>query len=152
MRVTHWGEYGIHCAVFLAKKHDEGRGAVGATEIAEAQGIDTQYAQQVLQRLRKGSIIESIRGPKGGYRLARAAEDINIREVLIAAEGHTFEIICDNKPLDERRCDDHSPCYLRGFWYDLREQVDEFLSAHTLSSLAKQSTSSQDLIQISSPQ
>ena len=63
MRVTKWGECGILCALHLAQRHKDA--PIGAAEVSSVQGLDLQYTQQVLQRLRKGGIIESARGPHG---------------------------------------------------------------------------------------
>ena len=104
MRITQWGEYGVHFAVFLARRSSEGVPIVGAAEIAESQGVELQYAQQILQRLRKGEIIESVRGPQGGYRLKRSADTISLLDILIATEGESLQIFCDARPLDADTC------------------------------------------------
>lgn len=135
MRVTKWGEFGILCSLYLARKYSEG--AVGAAEIAERQLIPLQYTQQILQRLRKGKVIQSVRGPHGGYRLARSPEAITLKDILYAAEGATFEIICETKPVYDEQCSaDRQPaCGLRNVWYELRESIDALLTARTLASL-----------------
>lgn len=135
MRITQWGEYGIHCAVFLAERQRAGQLAVGAQEIADAQQIAVDYAQQILQRLRRGGVIESMRGPKGGYRLARAPEELSLFDILGAAEGSTFEVICETKPLNSDRCSDDGNCHLRPIWFDLRDHVNQFLQDRTLAAL-----------------
>ncbi len=135
MRVTQWGEYGILCSVYLARRHSAGELTVGAAEIAKAQGIDIQYAQQILQRLRKGEIIESARGPQGGYKLLRPARETTLYQVLCAAEGDTFEVICETKPLNPARCSDDSFCSLRELWNSFREHVNSFLLNRTIQDL-----------------
>lgn len=138
MRVTKWGECGILCALYLAKKF--GEPPVGAAEIAETQGIDLPYTQQILQRLRKGDVIESARGPKGGYKLQRAPKDITLKDILYAAEGDTFQIICEHAPLhpeaqEPTRCSTQESCSLHGVWQDLRVAIDKLLEARTLQDL-----------------
>jgi Rrf2 family iron-sulfur cluster assembly transcriptional regulator len=108
---------------------------VGAVEIAREQGIATEYAQQILQRLRKGNLVASVRGPAGGYRLSRSAEEITLRDILVAAEGETLELICESHPISRLRCDESALCGLRPLWADLREHVNEFLMRHTLADL-----------------
>jgi len=138
MRVTKWGEYGILCSLYLARAGAQGAGgglAVGAADIARAQVIPLQYTQQILQRLRKGDIIKSVRGPHGGYRLARSADDISLKDILYAAEGATFEVICEENPV-------HPTCHSEGcglsrVWYDLREQIDALLASRSLADLVK---------------
>lgn len=148
MHITQWAEYGIHFALFIAEAEHLGRSPIGAGEIAEAQGIDLQYAQQILQRLRKGGIILSIRGPQGGYRLARSPEKITVRDILLAAEGTTFELMCDAKPISTERCAKDSPCSIRLFWRELRDHIDQFLLSNTLAGLLAQSPRTDQPVQI----
>lgn len=135
MRITQWGEYGIHCSLFLTAEHYAGRSAVTASDIAQAQGIALSYAQQILFRLKNGGVIESSRGAHGGYRLARAAAEITVHDILLAVEGHSLEILCDSKPIHPERCAEEMPCGLRTFWFEFREHVNDFLRNHTLESL-----------------
>ena len=129
MRITKWGEYGILCSLYLARKHQEG--AVGAAEIAETQEIPLQYTQQILQRLRKGGIIKSVRGPKGGYALRRSPEETTLKDILYAAEGDTFEVVCDVHPVYSEMCGTKN-CGLRSVWHDLKQAVDVLLEQRTL--------------------
>jgi len=136
MRITQWGEYGIHFSAFLARREREGAATTGAAEIAKSQGIDLQYAQQILQRLRRGGIVDSVRGPAGGYHLCRPANLITLGDVLVATEGETFEVICDAKPINGERCGASSQCGLRSLWHELKDHVDEFLRKYTVEELS----------------
>lgn len=152
MRVTKWGECGILCSLHLAQRH--GGAPVGAAEIAETQGLDLQYTQQVLQRLRKGNVIESTRGPHGGYTLVRAPEEITLKDILYAAEGDTFEIICDSAPIhpdaeSPNRCADRNSCSLHGVWQDLRSAIDKLLEQRTLADLVRSQPGHPTLVQLS---
>ncbi len=153
MRITQWGEYGLLCSMHIAHRADEGEATVGAAEIADTQGIALQYAQQILQRLRKGDIIDSVRGPHGGYKLSRPAAEITLGAILQAAEGSTFEVICDTKPIDpEQRCKPENTCALRGLWRELGEHVDAFLHGRSLAELTKEHYQDAALIQLGSPE
>lgn len=156
MRITKWGEYGILCSLYLAKQH--GAAPVGAAEIAEAEKIPVQYTQQILQRLRRGNIIESARGPHGGYSLAREPDKITLKQILDATEGDTFQVICHHNPPDtEGRCNPANVCSLRNVWEDLKVSIDAMLSSKTLAHLvlveqeAQSGHMPKDMIQISSP-
>ena len=130
MRITQWGEFGILCSLYLAR---EGNARpVGAAEIAEAVQIPLQYTHQILQRLRKGEIIASLRGPQGGYRLAKAPTEITMLQILHASEGHSFEVICDSKPATDRCKVDGMHCGLHAVWNGLRNVVDSYLGQQTL--------------------
>ena len=135
MHITQWGEYGVHCCAYLAKRHAQGVATVPASEIAESQQLPLDYAQQILQRLRRTELVKSVRGPQGGYALGRPANEITLYDILLAAEGDTFEVICDNKPIGQARCEPNGDCNLRPVWRALREHVNEFLGKHSLQDL-----------------
>lgn len=137
MRITQWGEYGIHFSVMVALEEAKGHVPVGAERIAQYQGIDLHYAQQILQRLRKKGVVKSIRGPQGGYRLAKPSSEITIKDILIACEGSTLELICDNKTISHARCQNRDKCSLNTLWQGLKSCIDSFLSVYTLEEFAK---------------
>ena len=136
MRITQWGEYGVLISIYIAWKGRNGDDPViGAAEIANSQEIALQYAQQILLRLRDGGIVESVRGPHGGYRLARKSIEISLKDILLASEGHTFEVICETKPVNSVRCNSGGNCFLRPVWYGLRQHVDQYLLEYSLDKL-----------------
>lgn len=140
MRITKWGEYGILCSLYLAGKELAERASVSAQEISDAQGIPIQYTHQILQRLRKGDIIKSVRGPKGGFCLARPAKEVNLKQILEASEGATFEIICETAPPYGEHCGQEEHCSLSTIWRELKVKIDEVLTAKDLASLAAKHT------------
>jgi Rrf2 family iron-sulfur cluster assembly transcriptional regulator len=151
MRVTKWGECGILCSLYLAERY--GAPPVGAAEIAETQGLDLPYTQQILQKLRKGEVIESARGPKGGYTLQRKPDDITLKDILYAVEGDTFQIICDHHPLHPDAmhptlCATRESCGLHGVWQDLRAAIDKLLEERTLADLLKKNGLPNSLVQL----
>ena len=145
MRITQWGEYGIHCAVFIARKETAGATAVPAADIAADQKIALDYTQQILQRLRKNNIVKSIRGPQGGYKLSRPAKDISLKDILVASEGDTFEVICDSKPIHKDCCAPGAQCNLRAVWRALKEHVDVFLTKYSLDDIVNNTTGFVDI-------
>jgi Rrf2 family iron-sulfur cluster assembly transcriptional regulator len=147
MRLTQWGELGVLLCIEIGRQGESG--ASSASDLAEELKIDVQYAQQILHRLKKGGVIESIRGPKGGYKLMGSAESITLRKMLEAAEGETFEVFCENKGIDEERCNPAtSNCTLRPIWYQLRDHINQYLESITLLQLLS-SPVEQILVQIS---
>lgn len=143
MRITQWGELGALSCIFLAQQHSQANETVRAQSIAEAHGIDLLYTQQILQRLRKGDVITSVRGSTGGYKLSRAPSQITLRQILSASEGDTFEVICETKPINSEKCRSDSFCSLKPIWFKLRDHIDTFLDSITLEQL--QSSVPQDL-------
>lgn len=132
MHVTLWGEYGIHCCTFLSELYPS---RCSAAHIAEALGIELAYTHQILHRLRQGGVVDSSRGPRGGYGLARAPEAITIRDVVMATEGDTFRLVCEHKPILER-CSSPHRCGLQEVWSELRSAIDAVLEHHSIASLS----------------
>ena len=158
MRISKWGEYGILCCLYLAKRAitlQDTKNPVGAAELAHAQSIPLEYAQQILQKLRKGDVVDSVRGPGGGYRLSRESKDINLRDILVAAEGDTFEVMCDKNSIFEDCSNAQGACSLKAVWHELRETIDSYLVSKTLEELASEDLATgrldvaSDLVQLS---
>jgi Rrf2 family protein len=136
MKITKWGEYGILCTLCLGAKYSP-EDSIGAQEIATLQSIPLQYTHQILQRLKNGGIIESVRGPGGGYRLTRKPEEINLRQILEASEGATFQIMCDLHPIYGDACGAEQVCGLSAVWRELKIAIDSVLEGKTLAELLK---------------
>src|SRR3954468_23286775 len=85
-------EYGVRVLVELAAR--DGHSPVPLTEIAEANGLPLAYLEHLVARLRKAGLVESRRGARGGYLLARDAADITMAEVVEALEGSIAPIEC----------------------------------------------------------
>ena len=83
-------EYGLVALIEIAAKYGTG-GVTQVAEIAARQTIPDRYLEQMLTSLRRGGIIHSIRGPKGGYRLAKPPADISVAEVVSCLEGSAQE-------------------------------------------------------------
>lgn len=81
-------EYGLLALLELARIQDTGD-VLQVAEIAQRQGIPDRYLEQMLTDLRKAGILRSIRGPRGGYQLARPATELTIAEVVACLEGET---------------------------------------------------------------
>jgi Rrf2 family protein len=79
-------EYGLVALLELAGIHGQG-GVLQVAEIAQRQGIPDRYLEQMLTSLRRGRILRSIRGPRGGYQLARPPAEILVAEVIQCLEG-----------------------------------------------------------------
>lgn len=133
MRITTWAEYGLICALHLARRADEG--PVTGRDIAERERLSSDYVEQILLRLRRAEIVRSTRGARGGYQLARDAEDITVRDVVQASELSTFELHCVTHPVDSERCSDSSECSIRPVWLMLQQRIDEVLEGVRLSDL-----------------
>lgn len=133
MRITTLAEYGVICALHLARRADEG--PVTGRDIAERERLPADYVEQILLRLRRADIVRSTRGARGGYALARAAESISIRDVIEASEETTFDLHCVTHPVGEQRCSSAQTCSIRPVWLLLQRKIDDVLDGVRLSDL-----------------
>ena len=146
MRVTTWAEYGLIVAVHLARR--VGQGPVAARELAELERLPHDYVEQILLRLRRAGLVESVRGAKGGYFLAKQPAAISVRDVMSASEHQTFEINCESHPVDAERCSPDSTCSIRPVWHALQQRVDDLLASISLADLMKEEPQVQELVGI----
>jgi Rrf2 family protein len=138
MRVTTWTEYSLIISLHLARRGRSGVGPVAARELADQERLPADYVEQILLRLRRAGLVESVRGAKGGYLLAREPAEISVRDVMAASEHQTFEINCDSHPVDAERCSPGSSCSIRPVWQALQQRVDDLLAGISLADLMKQ--------------
>ena len=133
MRITTWAEYGVICALHLARRTE--LGPVNGREIARQERLPGDYVEQILLRLRRAGVIASTRGARGGYVLARPPEQVSIRAVIQASELETFNLHCVSHPLEEERCSASHNCTIRPVWVMLQRKIDDVLEGVTLADL-----------------
>lgn len=146
MRITTWTEYSLIITIHLARRGREQAGPVAARELAESERLPADYVEQILLRLRRAGLVESVRGAKGGYFLARGPEAISVRDVMTASEHQTFEMNCDAHKVDDERCNPDSACSIRPVWQALQRRVDDLLSSVSLADLLKEEPQVQELV------
>lgn len=131
MRLTTKGRYAVTAMLDLALHAQDG--PVSLADISERQGISLSYLEQLFAKLRRGSLVTSVRGPGGGYQLSRGMEAIQVAQVIDAV----------NESVDATRCqgqgDCHSgdTCLTHNLWCDLSQRIHEFLSGISLADLVK---------------
>lgn len=135
MRVTNLTEYALIISLHLARRRREGHGSIAARELSETEHLPADYVEQILLRLRRASLVDSVRGAKGGYRLARNAEDVTVRDVMLASDHRVFELNCDAQPLDPARCAPTASCQIRPVWRALQARIDDLLGSVSLADL-----------------
>lgn len=136
MRITTQAEYGLICALHLARRNDDG--PVTGREIAAAERLPADYVEQIMLKLRRAAIVKSTRGARGGYHLARPADQITVKDVISASEHSTFDVHCVTHPVEEARCAESHDCSIRPVWVLLQRKVDEVLDSVRLSDLLMQ--------------
>ena len=129
MRLTTKGRYAVTAMLDLAIHHDQG--PVTLADIARRQAISLSYLEQLFARLRKRGLVRSSRGPGGGYRLGRAAEDIAVGEVIGAVDESVDATRCRGL----ENCQGDARCLTHDLWQDLSKQIHDFLGGIDLGQL-----------------
>lgn len=125
MRLSTKGRYAVTAMMDLAI-HDP-QGPVTLADISHCQGISLSYLEQLFSRLRKENLVRGVRGPGGGYHLARPASEITIASI-IAAVDEKVDATCGG----ESRCDDGDHCLTHELWCGLSKRIYSFLDSITL--------------------
>jgi Rrf2 family protein len=133
VRITTWAEYGLICALHLAKR--AGEGPITGREIAAGERLPGDNVEQIMLRLRRAGLVNSTRGARGGYSLARPPEEISVREVIAASELGTFDLHCVTHPVGEERCAESQSCSIRPVWMMLQRKIDDVLESVHLGDL-----------------
>jgi Rrf2 family transcriptional regulator, iron-sulfur cluster assembly transcription factor len=136
VRITTLAEYGVICALHLARRTEEG--PITGREIAARERLPVDYVEQILLRLRRAGIVQSTRGARGGYALAAAPEEVSVRDVIEASELTTFDLHCVSHPVEEERCSASHGCSIRPVWLLLQRKIDDVLQGVRLSDLLHQ--------------
>jgi Rrf2 family iron-sulfur cluster assembly transcriptional regulator len=110
-------------------------GPVARDEITERQDISADYVAQLFQKLQEAGLVEGVKGPGGGYRLALDASEIRARKVIEAVEGPVALVHCV-EPGGASSCDRVGHCVTHLLWNRLSAAMREFLDATTLEELA----------------
>ncbi|QQZ30602.1 Rrf2 family transcriptional regulator [Thiothrix subterranea] len=128
MKLSTQGQHAIMAMLALAIHDDDG--AVRLGDLAAQQGISLSYLEQIFARLRHEGLVEGIRGPGGGYRLSRHADEITLAEIIQAAEDDTVVAMNASNSATLRGQD-----LVQRMWSDLSGQFYRFMEDITLDSL-----------------
>jgi Rrf2 family iron-sulfur cluster assembly transcriptional regulator len=134
MRLTTKGRYAVTAMLDLAIHATDS--PIPLADISRRQGISLSYLEQLFARLRRQGLVKSARGPGGGYRLNRVADDITIVEVLNAIDEKIDATRCDGRG----DCQNGGPCLTHDLWCDLSKQISDFLSRISLGELVERRT------------
>ena len=135
MRLTTKGRFAVTAMIDVAM-HGE-HGPVTLSAVSERQKISLSYLEQLFGKLRRHGLVESVRGPGGGYNLARGAEAVSVADVILAVD----------EPIDATQCgglenclDDHR-CMTHELWSGLNAHIFAYLRSVTLAELVRQQES-----------
>jgi len=130
MKLTTKGRYAVTAMMDLAlhAKLDH----VSLVDIAERQKISLAYLEQLFRSLRNAGLVQSVRGAKGGYMLAKADKEISLADILIAADEQ-INLACGGGT----SCSEIDPCLTHNLWTNLSQEFFEFLNSKNLSDLVR---------------
>lgn len=131
MRLTTKGRYAVTAMLDLALHAHHG--PVSLADISTRQGISLSYLEQLFAKLRKHKLVQSIRGPGGGYQLGNEDSAISIASIVEAVD----ETIDSTKCREKGDCQNGDTCLTHHLWMDLSKQIQFFLSEITLHDLMK---------------
>jgi len=130
MRLTTKGRFAVTAMMDLAMRGDEG--PVALASISERQKISLSYLEQLFGKLRRHKLVDSVRGPGGGYRLAKGADETVVAEIVLAVD----------EPIRATRCIGHSSpkgcmmagerCITHNLWEDLGDEIHRYLAGVSL--------------------
>ncbi|HHX86837.1 MAG TPA: Rrf2 family transcriptional regulator [Firmicutes bacterium] len=132
MKLSARVEYGVRAMAVLAFHFKQG--PLPLREIARREGISFQFLEQIFPDLRRAGLVNSVRGAKGGYLLARLPSAIRIGDIVRAVEGPIIPMDC----LDEStasRCHRDDCCMTRQVWERLRDRINDVLDGVSLADL-----------------
>ena len=144
MRLTTKGRFAVTAMIDLAMRQDQG--PVTLAGISQRQKISLSYLEQLFGKLRRHEIVESVRGPGGGYSLARKAEDVTVADIIIAVD----------EPLDATQCGGKGNCHgdegaggrcmTHELWATLNQKMVEYLDSVSLKNLVDQQRAKQPTV------
>jgi len=143
MILTTKARYAVTAMLDIAYHTDDK--PISLPEIAVRQNISLSYLEQLFSRLKKNGLVESIKGPGGGYRLSKGADDIVISDVIQAVEENLETTACNGKS----NCHNNQQCLSHNLWEDLGAEIKNFLSDVTLQQVIAKNNNSIKEIKLS---
>lgn len=129
MKLTTKGRYAVTAILDLAIHYN--KGPINLADISARQGISLSYLEQLFSRLRKQGLVESARGPGGGYMLAKPANNISVADVIQAVDESVDATKCGGK----KNCQGEDSCLTHDLWEELSNHISGFLSGISLADL-----------------
>ena len=132
MKLTSKGRYAVMAMADLAKNHDPR--PVALNEISLRQGISILYLEQLFLKLKKNSLVNSTRGPSGGYLLAQSPEKIKLLSIIKAVDEKVKTLGCKRE--SKKGCNGKSiKCITHNLWDDLENHINKFFEDNTLNDI-----------------
>jgi len=131
MRLTTKGRYAVTAMLDLALHYEHG--PITLADISQRQCISLSYLEQLFAKLRRQGLVESTRGPGGGYRLSRSPMEIPVADVILAVDEKVETTRCGGLA----NCQDDEQCLTHELWSELSQQIYQFLCGISLGNLVE---------------
>jgi Rrf2 family protein len=128
--LSHSADYALRAVLYLAQR--DSSGLIPANEIAEALHVPQRYLGKVLNTLAHAGTLHSTRGPRGGFRLTRPADELTLAEVIAPFDAIGEQLQC---LLHHRKCSEPEPCAAHYEWQNVGVQMREFFNRMTVAKL-----------------
>ena len=129
MRLTTKGRFAVTAMIDLAMRH--GEGPVTLAGISERQKISLSYLEQLFGKLRRHALVDSVRGPGGGYCLAKGLDEVSVADIIQAVDEPIDATQCGGR----ENCRDDQRCMTHDLWTNLNKRIFEYLESVTLAQL-----------------
>ena len=135
MKFSSTEEYGLRCMLQMAKKGHKGTTTI--TELSQKENLTSAHVAKIMGILRKGGLVQSLRGQSGGYQLSKPPQEINVNEVLESLGGKFFsrEEYCSSPSGEHETCIHTLDCSIRSLWTGLSIAMTSYLRKCKLSDL-----------------
>jgi Rrf2 family iron-sulfur cluster assembly transcriptional regulator len=140
MRLTTKGRFAVTAMLDLAL--NENGSPVTLADISERQSISLSYLEQLFSRLRKNGLVQSVRGPGGGYRAAKALNTITVSDIIRAVDEQIDATQCGGN----ENCQDEKRCMTHDLWTSLNGKIFEYLEGVNLAQLAAQQQATKTVV------
>lgn len=140
MRLTTKGRFAVTAMLDLALQ--ESASPVALADISARQKLPLAYLEQLFGKLRRCKLVDSVRGPGGGYRLARGSDQISVAGIVVAAEESIDATLCGGK----QNCKDKRKCLTHDLWAELNVCLFNYLDSRTLADLVCHERAKQTLV------
>ena len=130
MKISTKGRYALRMMIDLAQQQKKESCYISLRDIANRQGIDIKYLEQIVFLLKKDGLIQGVRGNNGGYRLTRDPSEYTAWEILKVTEGNLAPVAC--LETERNLCPRRDGCTTLPFWEDFAQCIDHFLKKWTL--------------------
>ena len=129
MRLTTKGRFAVTAMMDLALRGEDG--PVALAGVAERQNISLSYLEQLFGKLRRYKLVDSVRGPGGGYRIARPLDRVSVADIIRAVDEHLDATQCGG----QENCQDEHRCMTHDLWSTMNAKMFDYLASVTLADL-----------------